>query len=51
MGWVVCIRTRSREGGVNDLETESASVLLPLAVLSVLQREEPSEGTQASLSG
>lgn len=51
MGWVVCISTRSRDGDVNDLYAESASALLLVDVLSVIQGAEPPEGAQASVSG
>lgn len=51
MGWVVCISTVSREEEVNDLYTDSASVLLPVAALSVIHSEEGLGGTGPMVPG
>lgn len=51
MGWVVCISTVSREEEVNDLYTDSASVLLPVAALSVIHSEEGLGGTGLMVPG
>lgn len=51
IGCVVCISTLSREEEVNDLYTDSASVLLLVAALSVIQREGGLEETEVMASG